>query len=187
MQIFISIFEFGEFTRLTLKTFQVHTFPTQLRLFLIFFKYIYIYNIRLALITKTDLDYQGWVFVILILNEKKVWNEINTKTINLSIKTFIHRDFTVSFVFCWSARAWQRDGFWPYWLSYFYDDISHYNLHVHLYIWYIFDNYPKVHHRTILFKERDDLKTRMFSHMWSLITFWWIFIDIFLFSFEEVK
>lgn len=59
MQIFISIFEFGEFTRLTLKTFQVHTFPTQLRLFLIFFKYIYIYNIRLALITKTDLDYQG--------------------------------------------------------------------------------------------------------------------------------
>lgn len=32
MQIFISIFEFGEFTRLTLKTFQVHTFPTQLRL-----------------------------------------------------------------------------------------------------------------------------------------------------------
>lgn len=42
MQIFISIFEFGEFTRLTLKTFQVHTFPTQLRLFLIFFL-IYLY------------------------------------------------------------------------------------------------------------------------------------------------
>lgn len=57
MQIFISIFEFGEFTRLTLKTFQVHTFPTQLRLD--FFFNICIYNIRLALITKTDLDYQG--------------------------------------------------------------------------------------------------------------------------------
>lgn len=27
----------------------------------------------------------------------------------------------------------------------------------------------------------------MFSHMWSLITFWWIFIDIFLFSLEELK
>lgn len=107
------------------KNFSSTYFSYPIKTFLDFFFNIYIYNIRLALITKTDLDYQGWVFVILILNEKKVWNEINTKTINLSIKTFIHRDFTVSFVFCWSVRAWQRDGFWPYWLSYFYDDISH--------------------------------------------------------------
>lgn len=69
------------------KNFSSTYFSYPIKTFLDFFFNLYIYNIRLALITKTDLDYQGWVFVILILNEKKVWNEINTKT------KFIHQDF----------------------------------------------------------------------------------------------